>query len=741
MPNQFFDIGTNCESDAVLRNQYAHRVYAAIRQSPNFKIIEHRELLGAGIIVVDCLNNEVPSRNPQGIKNRERLALVFDSSLSRQPEVRALRKDFPVGLHQNEISEGQPVSFCLYEEPWSSVIRSWTAAAFLKRILWWLTNAAGETLHQETQALEPLFFSSGIRLILPPDFSKKFNTDEPLNLCRTEKALLAFWKKDAEYFSEDGAPDIMPLITTLPAVVHSKTDRLPTTLGSLAKSLASKGVDWLPILIDQLRKAVPSKGISEKDERKILLLLRIPLKRREDSEPERTEVVAFLANNTLWSLGENFGILFKQEGVYYNHGMPPDNVGAWETVTVEPVDIRFAIDQEYARKTSSIDMSSADFKGALLGVGSLGGTLAELWSKEGWGKWVLIDHDVIEPHNVARHVSKHFHIGWHKTNAVAQCARNNYYPGTYCIASIPKAVFGREHKAVQEVLNNTDFIVDASTTLDVPRELAAINEIPRCSSVFFTPSGFGSVLLAENPSRTIRLDALEAQYYRLILNSEWGTTHLEKHNADLWVGNGCRDASNVIPTELVQLHSAILGRQLRKTRNQETGLIQVFHFSDETSELTSATYIPHDVVIFEVAEWSVIIDTEIVQRLITLRSEKLPAETGGVLLGYIDHKTSKIYIVDVLSAPSDSEETKSSFVRGTEGLQDILKEAKKRTSGIVSYLGEWHSHPDGCKTTPSGLDRDLLDYLTKQLATDGHPALMAIVGETNINFLFSSELQ
>ena len=39
--------------------------------------------------------------------------------------------------------------------------------------------------------------------------------------------------------------------------------------------------------------------------------------------------------------------------------------------------------------------------------------------------------------------------------------------------------------------------------------------------------------------------------------------------------------------------------------------------------------------------------------------------------------------------------------RGIDGLADAVKEASRRTAGVVGYLGEWHSHPRGHSAKPS----------------------------------------
>lgn len=130
--------------------------------------------------------------------------------------------------------------------------------------------------------------------------------------------------------------------------------------------------------------------------------------------------------------------------------------------------------------------------------------------------------------------------------------------------------------------------------------------------------------------------------------------------------------------------------------------------------------------------WNVTWDTGLKEKLHLLRAARLPSETGGVLLGYIDQKLKTIFIVDALAAPADSEADTTGFARGTLGLKEQLKDVALRTANVIGYIGEWHSHPSHCSVWPSGPDGELLAYLTSMLTLDGQPALMLIVGEQNI---------
>jgi len=147
-----------------LKLSLAKRTLAVCHDSKDFEVLElrHLELLNGGfaeIIVVDCINDQIGSKNPFGIKVRERLALLFPPKENQMPEVRALRRDFPLNvLHLNYVGPRQPVGLCLYVDPWSAVERTWTPKKYLKRIFWWLTETAKGTLHLRDQPLERMYY-------------------------------------------------------------------------------------------------------------------------------------------------------------------------------------------------------------------------------------------------------------------------------------------------------------------------------------------------------------------------------------------------------------------------------------------------------------------------------------------------------------------------------------------------------------------------------------------------------
>jgi integrative and conjugative element protein (TIGR02256 family) len=107
----------------------------------------------------------------------------------------------------------------------------------------------------------------------------------------------------------------------------------------------------------------------------------------------------------------------------------------------------------------------------------------------------------------------------------------------------------------------------------------------------------------------------------------------------------------------------------------------------------------------------------------------LPSETGGILLGFFDTSRRIVYIADLLPAPPDSIERPTFFVRGSKGLRAALDSVTRTTRGQLEYVGEWHTHPDGCSVGASHDDKDLLEKLSRVMAEDGLPEVMLIAGE------------
>jgi integrative and conjugative element protein (TIGR02256 family) len=657
----------------------------------------------------------------------------------RLVDVLALRKDFPVLMHQNQGIASAPASLCLYFESVTAVMRTWTPQSFLRRIQWWLEKSARGELHPADQPVEHLFFATPYELVLPWDLAAlRKNADVRFILTRGPDRPNRGFTSFLEAVPRDAPVKVgeaMPIELTLPPIVHGFMERDPATLGQLADILARRGVELLPVLSTALQARVGPKGAAASAEDKwTVILLHIPICRADGEDPVGITHRSFLTLTGGLELGVDTGALFFHNKQYFSAAgvLDAEPAIAWREQPVFPMDVLSRNDAHAARRQSGIDEEGPN--AVLVGAGSLGSAMLNLWGRAGWGRWTVIDKDHIKPHNLSRHVAYAQHVGDPKSDVVAglNAAVMN---GATVITPLNADATDFEQSAVKGALTSTQLVIDASTTLEYPRAASAVDAFARHVSVFITPSGDAGVLLAEDAQRSLRLRTLEAQYYRALIQQEWGRVHLAGDVGSFWSGASCRDISMVMPYSRIMGHASTLAEQILVAAVHEGAVIRVWQ-RDPVRGSVDVHEVP------AVAErrmsfddFDLFLDAGIEQQLRELRTQGFPNETGGVLLGYYDFNIGAVVVVAGLPAPPDSKSNRDSFERGIAGLAETVAEASRRTAGIVGYIGEWHSHPPGHSSSPSRDDLLQLVHLALGMADDGLPAVQLIVGENDLQVL------
>ncbi|HEX9198732.1 MAG TPA: ThiF family adenylyltransferase [Acidobacteriaceae bacterium] len=714
----------------------------AVAEHRDFELVELRGDSVSEMLVVQCECDVFP-KNPPGIQYREPISLRFYRNPKIAPEARALRPGFPVLLHENNPKAGEPIWLCVYQEPWADLRRTWTPQKFLARIQWWLKAAAAGELHPSDRMPEQLFFESRCSIVLPPDFDQLAGSRDhalSLELRSTDDSgklvATANFGPIAQYL-QSGDRHYALVAITVPAIDQTRPELAPPTLGELQDRLAAVGSPIDKLLFGEIQRLAAEVALPHVTGQKALLIVTVPV-RNPAGGAVRSERRGFLVDAGLGELGVMAGVLMRTDrGDGYVRAVLLGEMQlqpAWRKTEILQVEIREAFTPERARLYSGV--TSTGPKGVLAGAGALGSALAEIWVREGWGQWGVIDPDVLFPHNLARHRGFEPQIGMPKVQVVQNLQTFVYKkiePGRGLRAEATDFANGK----VVALLQGAELIADVSTTISVPRDLAQRDDLKRCLSAYITPSGQDSVMLLEDANRTIRLDCLEAQYYRFMLDAPWAETHLKGHRGNLYVGAGCRDISAVIPGEFIQLHAAVLARQIRLRSAEPPAHVQVWRAQPDTGEVNTTAFAVMPSLVAGERGLEIVWDEGLRAKLRDMRAHGLPNESGGVLLGYMDAICGRIYVVDALAPPLDSYRSREEFGRGIEGLESRVKQVMDRTANIVGYIGEWHSHPEGVEADPSRKDAFLLIRLAETLRQDGVPALMFIVGETTETWLIA----
>jgi hypothetical protein len=678
---------------------------------------------------------ERPQRLRHPIQRVERLAVVFSGDPNVIPRVLALREDFPSVPHLNLEPYELPKSLCLYEGDPREIMLRLTPIQLIERIREWLALTARGELHQSDQPLEPFLLDSAGSIILPDKaFSNLTSGGNTAIIVEKVSREDSFpWILVGHPIDQANEGREIPFLAMGfrgKPTTHGIVRRQPKYLSELVDLLNDSGFDLLTEIRKRLMELNRDKtSFEQRKNAKLVLFISIP-KIREDGEPcETSENWAYVSGCDITVLGSEVGIWEKHDGVIGGI-FPWDKSKIGQAVELLPIRVVRSFSREMASLLSGLD-SPDERRIVQVGVGAIGSHLHQNLARAGIGDWTLVDNDRLLPNNVARHALDGRAEGFLKSEYMA-CVTNNMIDGDPVCHALAADVLapGDQGEALREEFAQANVIIDASASLGVARYLALDSDSPaRRVSAFFTPSGDASVVLAEDPDRTTPLDLLEMQYYREISSNDALREHLSIEGDPIRYGQSCRDVTSRIPQDIVSLHAALASNRIKQILSDSTASACIWSLDRESGAVTPHHIPTSPMETFTCGPWRVRTDKWFRQRLADLRSGKLPNETGGILLGSHDMRRKILYLVDTIPSPPDSKEWPTVYIRGRKGLEGQVKDVEKRTAGNLSYVGEWHSHPDGASTRPSHDDQKAFEWLSQHMSQAGLPALMMIVGQ------------
>lgn len=690
--------------------------------NPHSKPVEVRRDNRGQETVVFEVDVEVSQIRVHDIRPTERVSVTF-SSEGWQPEVLALRPDFPYVPHVNPRDQEFPRSLCLYDQNFDEISLRWTPASFIERVRWWLTETSRGTLHGNDQPLEPILLDRFPPLILPADFLSQLQAGAP-------QRLFVAARNDHKVFRASREPQQGQAIGFIAASVeckphvHGVIRSRPRSVAAVDDLLKEIGLD----LVQELRARIG--GWDRKDiplNAHLIVITVLPKQRKSDGPVEAWEMWAFLLGKPMSELGQALGLWEMRDGAPGHIIGGTADRGLLEAIAVDVLNPTFELSRRGAALLNSVEPS--ELKLTAIGMGALGSQISDNLVRAGFGVWTGIDPDFLLPHNVARHEMTSLEVGAAKVEGM-QLRLNSVFDGQVMPMTIEADVLhpGDKEQAIHRALDEGDVILDMSANQAVARYLAHLDVTTRRCSVFLNPSGSDLVLLCEDKNRNARLDWVEYQYYRELIQEPALIEHLRPQDGQVRYARSCRDLTSRVPQHYVAMHSGIAAAALQRVLRADTAFIAIWT-SDTKLNVRCFEVEALAAQEFSANGWRVITDSRFLKKIAFVRQAKSKKETGGVLIGSFDHKNRIIYIVDTIQSPPDSEEWPTLYIRGCEGLKGAIDEVIRRTDGQLQYIGEWHSHPDGYSTNPSGDDRKVFSWLNEHLARDGNPPVMLIAGE------------
>ena len=679
-----------------------------------YRLISCRQGARGNEIIVFDVDVERSQNTVHDIRYKERIAVDFSKSDQYCPTVFALRADFPSVPHLNLMEFEWPKCLCLYEQSYDEIKLQWRGVAFLERIREWLSLTANGKLHQDDQPLEQLILSADGIFIFPNKkivkrqcFVKRIKENRRWIVLRALPDRGAEQKVDPFYIMLfQGAPQ-----------THGVISKTPKNLLDLNECLKNASIP----LLEKLTTEVSNLSNSRKyQNHQLLIFLVLPKKRQDESVDIEDDYFVVLTDDKIDKLGEKLGIWKQKQSRRKYEGQRADRCKI-KILTPHP-----DFNPRIGALSNNIEPPQ-EIKITMIGAGALGSQIYVNLRRAGYGKWSVLDHDTLLPHNLARHALSSQQVGTNKAFSLASFG-NSLCNDQNSVAFDKDFLTLRDNDDANEVLNESDLILDVSTSIPVARKLSDLDIRGRKISIFLNPTGEDLVVLSEGENEQYSLDMVEMQYYRYLIQEPSLKRHLDNLDKRTRYSNACRDISARIPQDYIAIHAGISSNAIKKIYDDARPTIGIWQITASMAVNRINTMV-YPAFVHRQNQWKIVIDQFLVDKISAARANCLPNETGGILIGSFDMIRHKVYLVDTILSPTDSEEYPTAYIRGIEGVGEKLAEVGLRTANNLEYVGEWHSHPEGCSVDPSIDDKELFAWLTQNMSGQSRPAIMLIVSD------------
>lgn len=110
----------------------------------------------------------------------------------------------------------------------------------------------------------------------------------------------------------------------------------------------------------------------------------------------------------------------------------------------------------------------------------------------------------------------------------------------------------------------------------------------------------------------------------------------------------------------------------------------------------------------------VTIDRRLLDKSEAIARAHLPNETGGALLGFWV-RPQEAWVAEVTCSGPRAIATATTFVPDGDYIDQVLRSRWTEGHGLISYLGDWHSHPNSRSPRLSYRDRRTIRLVARQM--------------------------
>src|SRR5512133_3115240 len=128
--------------------------------------------------------------------------------------------------------------------------------------------------------------------------------------------------------------------------------------------------------------------------------------------------------------------------------------------------------------------------------------------------------------------------------------------------------------------------------------------------------------------------------------------------------------------------------------------------------------------------YTVQLTEECAAEMTRLAQKHYPREVGTALVGSYSDDGFCAQVTGLAPLTEDSRGARTRFQRGSRGLREFFDRVFRKSRGLVHYVGEWHSHPDG-PAKPSNVDMASVVSIAQDLEARCPECILVIAATTS----------
>jgi proteasome lid subunit RPN8/RPN11 len=686
--------------------------------SPQYQIIEHGGEFDCGVLVRIVIHVDIPSRPVvKNIKTQEPVILYFPLGADFDLQVYSNRRDFPRLPHVMRRGKSGLAELCLFRTSLADWLAGKSFEDIIYRIRQWMGDAATGLLIKPDDPYEPLWVpmnGSIVEIDIDAAKCKQIPWQAMAYECKAE---------GRRYYRINEKGGTFPAKTFYCGNVQTEPwSVMPRLISDVKEIFDLAGFNISPEIVS---------ANSKPDLSRFLLILGVKRPKEILGRENSDEWIAFLFERRKTKKGALIGASKKDKN------LKDDDI--WE---IRCIPVRSVFTQQLAQKTSGWDRkTNNDTQIAVLGAGALGSKVIMNLARSGLTNILIIDKDIMMPHNLARHELDNDALGHAKAERLERRI-NAMYSGKTIASSFCKDVLVYQNEFCEK-LKPCKLLVDLSASKSVQSVLSNLRRESMIScpivSAFLADSGRLTFLFIDGKSRDLTADVLEAELISKHIELSCVKQWLNSGEDILQAGGGCSLMTTIVPDTLITHSAGWISHNIANLLTTENswpdeGKIGILEMTQQNKLLSTSSKWIHvqSPKWFTSQEWKICLPKHIEDWMKQKCDEVNGNETCGIFLGVIDRWSNIVFATNAWEGPDDSAGNTIECRRGRKKLRRRLKDNLRNSGYMEWYAGEWHSHPKS-STLASSMDIRTSKEIASRLKEFGIPAILLITNGSDVS--------